>query len=147
MGEGHDDAGDRMAEDRIVREVLLPAAREEVWEAITRPDRLGEWFGGHVEVEPVPRGRIEHRAPDGSVRRGTVLSADRPIRMVFWWQDCGEDETLDPGRGDGTRVEFVLLEDPEGTLLTVTETHSPDPLTAPRDAASSIEPMLMLAPR
>ena len=53
-----------VVDDRIVREVLLPADREEVWEAITRPDRLAEWFGGRVEVDPVPRGRIEHRAPD-----------------------------------------------------------------------------------
>jgi uncharacterized protein YndB with AHSA1/START domain len=148
MDEGRDGAlRDGMAEDRIVREVLLPAARKDVWEAITRPDRLAEWFGGRVEIDPVPRGRIEHRAPDGSVRRGAVLSADRPIRLVFWWQDCGEDETLDPGRGDGTRVEFVLLEDAEGTLLTVTETHSPDPLIVFGGAASSIQPTLMLAPR
>jgi uncharacterized protein YndB with AHSA1/START domain len=133
-----------VVDDRIVREVLLPADREEVWEAITRPDRLAEWFGGRVEVDPVPRGRIEHRAPDGSVRRGTVLSADRPLRLVFWWQACEED---DPGRGDGTRVEFVLLEDPEGTLLTVTETSSQGPLPSSLDAASSVAPPLLVAPR
>ena len=107
--------------DRVQREVVLPASRDEVWDAITRPERLGDWFGGEIEIEAVPRGRVSNRAPDGTLRTGFVLSADRPFRLTFWWctQGVGEPD-------DGTQVEFVLLEHPEGTALTVTESPFPD---------------------
>jgi uncharacterized protein YndB with AHSA1/START domain len=108
----------------VVREVVLPAARDEVWDAITNPARLAEWFGGEVDIEPVPRGRVEHQPPDGSRRTGFVLSADRPLRLAFWWAASGEGDEGD----EGTRVEFVLLEHPEGTALTVTESPAPNPV-------------------
>jgi uncharacterized protein YndB with AHSA1/START domain len=108
--------------DRVQREVVLPAARDDVWDAITRPERLAEWFGGEIEIDPAPRGRVSHRGPDGTVRAGFVLSADRPFRLTFWW--CPE-HAEDPD--DGSRVEFVLLEHPEGTALTVTEFPAPNP--------------------
>jgi uncharacterized protein YndB with AHSA1/START domain len=110
--------------DRVVREVVLPAPRDDVWDAITRPDRLAEWFGGEVEIEPVPRGRVEHRPPGGSRRAGFVLSADRPFRLTFWWAPAGDE---DDDTDEGTQVEFVLLEHPEGTALTVTEAPAPAP--------------------
>jgi uncharacterized protein YndB with AHSA1/START domain len=107
--------------DRVVREVVLPATRDDVWDAITRPERLAEWFGGEVEIDPSPRGRVSHAAPDGTVRAGFVLSADRPFRLSFWWVADGDDGD------DGTQVEFVLLEHPEGTALTVTEFPAANP--------------------
>jgi uncharacterized protein YndB with AHSA1/START domain len=108
--------------DRVVREVVLPAGRDEVWDAITRPERLAEWFGGEVEIDPTPRGRVSHRTTDGGVRTGFVLSADRPFRLTFWWapEDMDDDD-------EGTQVEFVLLEHPEGTALTVTEFPASNP--------------------
>lgn len=106
--------------DRVVREIVLPAGRDEVWDALTRSERLAEWFGGAVDLAPVPRGRVEHRAPDGSRRTGFVLSADRPFRLTFWWAPDDDD-------GEGTRVEFVLLEHAGGTSLTVTESPAPNP--------------------
>jgi uncharacterized protein YndB with AHSA1/START domain len=114
------DMGER---DRVVREVVLPAGRNEVWDAITQPERLADWFGGEVEIDPAPRGRVAHRAPDGSVRTGFVLSADRPFRLSFWWVADGDDGDPD----DGTQVEFVLLEHAEGTALTVTEFPAANP--------------------
>jgi uncharacterized protein YndB with AHSA1/START domain len=107
--------------DRVVREVVLPARRDQVWDAITRPERLAEWFGGEVEIDPSLRGRVSHRAPDGTVRTGFVLSADRPFRLSFWWVATGD------AQDDGTQVEFVLLEHPEGTALTVTEFPASNP--------------------
>ena len=108
--------------DRVQREVVLPAGRDDVWDAITRPERLAEWFGGEVEIDPAPRGRVVHRSPDGTVRAGFVLSADRPFRLTFWW--CPEQAD---DQDDGTQVEFVLLEHPEGTSLTVTEVPAANP--------------------
>ena len=31
--------------DRIERTLLLPAPRQRVWEAITKPEQLAHWFG------------------------------------------------------------------------------------------------------
>ena len=109
---------------RVTREILLEASRDEVWEAITRPERLATWFGGEIDLDPVPRGRVEHRAPDGSRRSGRVVSVDRPLRLVLWWTETGDDQSL----ATGTRIEFVLLADERGTLLTVTESEAPSPL-------------------
>ena len=109
---------------RVTREILLKAPRDEVWEAITRPERLAAWFGGEIDIDPVPRGRVEHRAPDGSRRAGRVVSVDRPLRLVLWWTDTVDE----PGSSTATRVEFVLLSREDGTLLTVTESAAPSPL-------------------
>jgi uncharacterized protein YndB with AHSA1/START domain len=107
-------------EEMVRREVLLPAGRDEVWEALTDPARLSEWFGAEVSLEPRPRAAVELRAADGTVRRGVVVAAGRPYRLVIdWWN--GIDES-DPS---GTRVEFTLEEAPSGTLLTVTESARP----------------------
>lgn len=107
-------------EEVVRREVVLPVGRDEVWEALTDPTRLSEWFGAEVSLEPRPRARVELRAPDGTVRRGVVVAAGRPYRLVIeWWE--GHDEANSPA----TRVEFTLEEDPSGTLLTVTESAPP----------------------
>src|SRR5215471_12442971 len=36
---------------RVTREILLKAPRDEVWEAITRPERLAAWFGGEIDID------------------------------------------------------------------------------------------------
>ena len=117
-----------MDRERVTREIRLGAPRGEVWEAITRPERLAEWFGGELELDPVPRGRVEHRAPDGTRRTGHVVSVDRPVRLVLWWAQANEDPAAEDAAGTGTRVEFVLLEHEGGTLLSVTESEAPSPL-------------------
>ena len=32
----------------VTREIVLPAAPDEVWEALTDPERLSEWFANDV---------------------------------------------------------------------------------------------------
>jgi uncharacterized protein YndB with AHSA1/START domain len=38
-------------QDRIERQMTLPAAREEVWAAITDPEQISKWFGTETELE------------------------------------------------------------------------------------------------
>ena len=33
----------------IRREIVLPARREDVWEALTDPERLADWFANDVD--------------------------------------------------------------------------------------------------
>ena len=51
----------------IVREVVFPAPPEEVWEALTEPERLEEWFANDVELDVRPGGAGVFRWDDGEV--------------------------------------------------------------------------------
>jgi uncharacterized protein YndB with AHSA1/START domain len=101
--------------DRVERLVELQAPREEVWAALTRPDRLSSWFGGEAEVELRPGGRLTVTT-DGRIRRGLVEAVDPPVRFAFRWL---------PEPGDAaaprTRVELTLEDAGSGTRLTVVE--------------------------
>jgi uncharacterized protein YndB with AHSA1/START domain len=93
----------------IVKEIVLPAPREEVWEALTDPDRLADWFANTVELDLRPGGGAHFRWGNGEERHATFTEIDPERRLAFDWDD------------DGT-VEFTLDDDADGTRLTVVET-------------------------
>jgi uncharacterized protein YndB with AHSA1/START domain len=95
---------------KVTRELVLPAAPDEVWEALTDPERLQEWFANEVEWDG---DELVYRWDDGDERRARIEIADEPRRLGFRWRGPG---------GDETRVDFELEEDEEGTRLTVVET-------------------------
>ncbi len=94
----------------IVRELVLPAPPEEVWDALTDPERLEEWFANEVERDG---DTFVYRWSDGEVRRATIEEAEEPRRLGFRW--AGEDGA------DESRVVFELEEADDGTRLTITE--------------------------
>ena len=96
----------------VTRELVLPAPPEEVWEALTDPERLKEWFANDVEWDG---DELVYRWDDGEERRARIEESDEPRRLGFRWSDPD---------GDETRVTFELVEAEEGTLLTVTEGHA-----------------------
>ena len=96
----------------VTRELVLPASPEEVWEALTDPERLKEWFANDVERDG---DEVVYRWDDGEVRRATIEEVDEPRRLGFRWRDP-------EAPGEETRVTFELEEDPEGTRVVVTET-------------------------
>ena len=93
----------------IRREIVLPAPREEVWDALTDAERLEEWFANDVSVDLRPGGGASFGWSNGESRTATVTEVDPERRLTFAWDDEGE-------------VGFTLADDGEGTLLTVTET-------------------------
>jgi uncharacterized protein YndB with AHSA1/START domain len=93
----------------IRKEIVLPASREEVWEALTDPERLAEWFANEAEVELRPGGTIAFRWGNGEERHATLTEVEPEERLAFTWDDDGE-------------VEFTLVETEDGTQLTVVET-------------------------
>jgi uncharacterized protein YndB with AHSA1/START domain len=100
----------------IVREIVFPSSPDEVWEALTEPDQLEEWFANDVELDPRPGGAGVFRWDDGEERRATVVVAEPGERLVLDWDEEGE-------------VEFTLEEMDDGTRLLVRET-SPEWSTA-----------------
>jgi uncharacterized protein YndB with AHSA1/START domain len=98
----------------VVREIVFDAPPDEVWEALTDPERLEEWFANDVEFD-LDRGGV-FRWDDGEVRHVVVEEVDPERRLAIrWW---------DPSTPEEGEVTFTLDETEEGTLLIVTETAS-----------------------
>jgi hypothetical protein len=76
----------------VARDITIPGAPDEVWEALTDPELLAEWMGED--------------------REAVVEEAEWAERLVFWWWEGGEP---------GSRVELRLVAVPDGTRVTVTE--------------------------
>jgi uncharacterized protein YndB with AHSA1/START domain len=98
----------------VLREVVFAASGDEVWAALTEPDRLADWFANDVELELRPGGSGVFRWDDGSVRVAEVDAVEEGERFAFRWRD-------EEGDGAETRVELVLDEVEGGTRVTVTE--------------------------
>jgi uncharacterized protein YndB with AHSA1/START domain len=92
----------------IRKEIVLPAPREEVWEALTEPGRLADWFANDVEIDLWPGGGASFRWSNGEERHATVTEVEPERRLAFEWDDEGE-------------VAFELDDDGDGTRLTVVE--------------------------
>jgi uncharacterized protein YndB with AHSA1/START domain len=95
----------------IRREIVFPVTREELWDALTEPERLEEWFANEVEVDLRPGGAASFRWSNGEERHATVTTVDPEERLAFSWDDEEEGE-----------VRFTLADDADGTRLTVVET-------------------------
>jgi uncharacterized protein YndB with AHSA1/START domain len=93
---------------QVEREIVVPEPPEEVWEALTDPERLEEWFATEVELDARPGGEGVFRWGDGEERHAVVREADEPHRLVLDWDDGGE-------------VVVELAEAPDGTLVRVVE--------------------------
>jgi len=92
----------------IRKEIFLPAPREDVWEALTEPDRLEDWFANEVDLDLRPGGGASFRWSNGEERHATVIEVEPERRLAFEWDDEGE-------------VEFTLGDDADGTRLVVVE--------------------------
>jgi uncharacterized protein YndB with AHSA1/START domain len=103
----------------VSRSVVIDAAPEEVWEAITDEAALSEWLAPEVELEPHEGGEIVCRYEDGEERRGEVEQVEEAERLCFhWWRrDSGPSQ-----------VELIVDAVAEGTRLTVVETSPAGPL-------------------
>ncbi len=98
---------------RVERSVVLPAPPGDVWPALVDGNRLASWFGGRVELDGRPGGRVLLADEDGE-RWGTVEAFDPGRALVLrLWRQAG---TL-----AGTRLEFILEAAEDGTRLTVVE--------------------------
>jgi uncharacterized protein YndB with AHSA1/START domain len=92
----------------VSREIEFPLPPDEVWEALTDPDQLEEWFANDVELDPREGGAGVFRWENGEERHATVTEVEPGRRLAFDWDD------------EGT-VEFTLDDDPDGTRLVVVE--------------------------
>jgi uncharacterized protein YndB with AHSA1/START domain len=92
---------------KVEREIVVPEAPDEVWEALTEPERLEEWFASDVELDARPGGEGVFRWGDGDERRAVVREADDAERLVLDWEDGGSVAIELEPLVDGTRVRVV----------------------------------------
>jgi uncharacterized protein YndB with AHSA1/START domain len=103
---------------QVEREIVFPASPAEVWEALTEPERLEEWFATEVELDPRPGGEATFRWGNGEERRATVREADAGERLVLDWDDDGGEVVLELEEVEGGTLLHVVESSPEwGTAL------------------------------
>ncbi|HEU5361848.1 MAG TPA: SRPBCC domain-containing protein [Gaiellaceae bacterium] len=91
----------------IRKEIVLPAGRDEVWDALTDAERLEDWFANDVELDLRPGGGASFRWANGEERHAVVTEVDPERRLAFDWDDDGTVEfTLDDA-ADGTRLVVI----------------------------------------
>ena len=131
---GTDPAADGdVAPPAVRRSVDLDAGAAEVWDALTRPERLADWFeASEVTFVAEPGAPARFVGVDGEERSAVVEDVVPERRLVFrWWPD-GEGEG-----GGASRVELDLTPSPLGTRLTVVEAPLPRSATVVASAGAS----------
>jgi uncharacterized protein YndB with AHSA1/START domain len=85
----------------VEREIVVPEEVDEVWESLTDPERLEEWFATDVELDARPGGEGVFRWGDGDERHAVVRELEETERLVLDWDDGGsvaiELETTEAG--------------------------------------------------
>ena len=86
----------------LTAERTYPALPEEVWDAITDPERIPRWIGGAVTGDLRLGGRYQIEGNAG----GEILECEPPTRLALTWEYDGT-----------TWVDATLVSVGDGTLL------------------------------
>jgi len=103
----------------VSRTVHVRVPRDEVWAAITQPERIAEWFGDSATLPGLAVGTegTLHWDDDGDFAF-VVTAVVEDFLFEFRW--AKDPET--PVRDDtATTVRFTLADAPAGTVITVVE--------------------------
>jgi uncharacterized protein YndB with AHSA1/START domain len=109
----------------VERRVDFDAGADEVWDALTDEDLLGEWFDGRVALRLEPGGVLRVEGDDG-VREARVETVEPARRLTFTW-------FADEGAPAST-VELELCPQAGGCTLHVRERlvdEAADPIAEP----------------
>ena len=105
----------------IEREIHIEAAPEVVYQVVSTPEHLREWWPEDAELVAVPGGTglITFVRPEGTkVEALTVVEADPPRRFSFRWV---YDEGVVAAPDNSLLVTFDLVPSGSGTLLRFSE--------------------------
>ncbi|GAA3604299.1 SRPBCC family protein [Microlunatus ginsengisoli] len=107
----------------IERELYIAASPEIVFDVISSPEHVREWWPDEAHYEAVPgaRGEIVFGDPevDGGVAAFTVLEVEPPRTFSFRWTHPADEAAA---AGNSLLVTFDLTPSGPGTLLRMTET-------------------------
>jgi uncharacterized protein YndB with AHSA1/START domain len=107
----------------IEREIYVEAPPEIVFDVVSSPDHLKEWWPDDARYEPTPGSTGElvfgDRDADGMVVAFTVVDARPPRMFSFRWTHPAHEVAVE---GNSLLVTFDLTPKGAGTLLKMTET-------------------------
>lgn len=125
-----------MSSDRIEKKILLRAPLARVWRALSDSKEFGDWFGIKFD-SPFAPGAHMHGVMAGTTVDAEVANAQKehagkqfeitiermePERLFsFRWHPHAVERGVDYSAEPTTLVVFVLEEQADGILLTVTE--------------------------
>ncbi len=114
-----------MTSDSITRDIVIKASPETVYDVVSRPEHVAEWFSDEAHYEPVPNARgvliwRDKETDQPTSVELTVVAADRPHTFSFGWVSP-ERQRATPSASDAVLVEFRIIAEPDGTRLVVTE--------------------------
>jgi uncharacterized protein YndB with AHSA1/START domain len=108
----------------IERELHVEASPEVVFEVLSRPEHIRDWWSAETDVEPEPGATARLTWTDESTGRResspfTVVEADPPRTFSFRWT---YDEGEAAGPGNSLLVTFELVPAGDGTTVRFRET-------------------------
>jgi uncharacterized protein YndB with AHSA1/START domain len=109
--------------DRIERTMVLPAPRQRVWEAITKPEQLAHWFGVVSDMDFRVGGAIHFTwKNEPCPYTGRIEVIEEPHRFAFRWPSYAVGHPkVTFATAPSTLVEITLEDRAEGTQLTLVE--------------------------
>jgi uncharacterized protein YndB with AHSA1/START domain len=112
-----------MEHGTIEREIQVDASPEVVFEVISRPEHLTQWWPDEAEIEPAigATGHVAFNgatAEDKHVESIMIVDAQPPRRFSFRWV---YEEAEVPGPGNSLLVTFDLEPSGSGTRVRMTE--------------------------
>ncbi|WP_045876036.1 SRPBCC family protein [Pseudofrankia sp. DC12] len=107
----------------IEREIYIDASPEVVFEVVSSPDHVKEWWPDDARYEPTLGSTGElvfgDRDAGGTVMAFTVVEAWKPRTFAFRWTHPADQAAA---AGNSLLVTFELVPSGAGTLLKMTET-------------------------
>ena len=103
----------------VSRTVHVLSPRAEVWDAITLPERISQWFGDSATLPELAIGApgVLHWDEEGDFAFVVTAIVDGYLFEFRWARDPDT-----PVRDDtATTVRFTLADSPTGTVITVVE--------------------------
>jgi uncharacterized protein YndB with AHSA1/START domain len=107
----------------IARELFINASLETVFDVVSKPEHIQEWWPDEAHFDAVAGsdGEILFGDPanGGKTVALTVVDVDRPQRFSFHWTHAADEVA---GPGNSLLVVFELIPQDDGTLLRFSET-------------------------
>ena len=113
------------AEGRVRMENRFDTGIDDLWGALTKPERLAHWFG-QVEGELAPKGEFRVHIALAGERRGRVEACEPPQRLRLTMRDPDPQ----PGQPAQTVIEAQLTPEGSQTVLVWEERGMPVALLA-----------------
>ncbi len=108
--------------DQIESVLELPHPQQKVWQAITTPEGLNQWFGNRVTMTLEEGSPILFEWDEYGQAGGVIQTVDPMTRFAYRWRANGVPENVAMNGTNSTLVTFELTPTATGTKLRVLET-------------------------